>query len=511
MTTAADAFATLAGLVNEDGRSWYEAATELQRTDAEALLVDDGAARHWIGRPRGYSKSQDVAGAMLAALVVGRIPLSWPAYVGAADGGQAGLILDSIRGFVERTGLADVVDVQAARALHKGSGASIEVMPADAAGVYGIRPSWVVADELCQWATTRAAKKFFEGLWTSLPKVPGSTGVVISTAGTPSHFSYGVYKQALAESDLWRVSMHHEPAPWIDPALIEAERRRLTDSAFQRLWRNYWAEADDALVTAVDLEAAALLEGPVDPVPGAQYVTTLDVGLVHDATVVVVAHLEGERIIVDQLLRWTGSRKKPVDLDEVTETIVDLHRRYPGVVRIDPAKAEHILQRIRKLGGVPIEQVNFTTTSVGALAGSLLRALRQRMISLPKTPSLLEELAQVRIVENSAGVPRLDHPSSGHDDQAVALALACYVLTKAPERRGLAYVEMTPEEEAEIRTEAARQAGQIPKAVSLLTDYGVGGTPSLRDSGIPGLQLGDEFFDDDRPNGKTIRSPFAAS
>src|SRR5579884_3294717 len=287
------------GLVLADGRRWGDAADITQETDAVAVLEpDDGPRRHWIGRPRGYSKTEDVGGMLLAELVAGVIPTSAPAYAAAADRGQAALLLDSIAGFAERSGLSGRIDVQAFRAVHKGSGASVEVLAADAAGAYGLRPSRLVCDELCQWSDSRQARRFFEALWTALPKVPGSVGTIITTAGSPGHWSHQVYQRALAEPALWRVAMTHDPAPWIDPGLIEAERRALTDSAFLRLWCNRWAQPDDALVSGDDLEAALRDDdSPIPPSEGTSYVLTLDVGTVSDRSVLVVAHREADRVI----------------------------------------------------------------------------------------------------------------------------------------------------------------------------------------------------------------------
>jgi hypothetical protein len=322
------------------------------------------------------------------------------------------------------------------------------VLSADASGSYGLRPSRLVVDELCQWPDTRQARKFFEALWTSLPKVRGSVGAILTTAGSPGHWSHDVYERALTEPKLWRVNMVHTPAPWIDPSLIEAEKRRLTDSAYMRLWCNEWAQPEDALVSADDLEAAAVLDGPVAPIPGMAYVITLDVGLVNDRSVLVVAHKEGtgedERVIIDRLWRWSGSKRNPVPLAEVEATIVEAHNRYQGEVLADPFQAVQLLQSLEKKG-VRATKFDFTSQSVGRLASTLLRLLRAKRLSLPNDPVLLNELANVRIVENSAGVPRLDHASGAHDDQAVAIALAAYRLTDGAPVRHRVHMKVYPQ------------------------------------------------------------------
>ncbi len=63
-----------------------------------------------------------------------------------------------------------------------------------------------------------------------------------------------------------------------------------------------------------------------------------------------------------------------------------------------------------------IEEFAFTATSVGKLAAVLFRALRDHQIALPDDPDLREELAGVRLRENSVGALRLDHDAGGHTD-----------------------------------------------------------------------------------------------
>jgi hypothetical protein len=52
----ADALDLLLGLVLEDGRRWGDAASEWQRSDAEAILDLSGPRLHYLTRPRGASK-----------------------------------------------------------------------------------------------------------------------------------------------------------------------------------------------------------------------------------------------------------------------------------------------------------------------------------------------------------------------------------------------------------------------------------------------------------------------
>ena len=356
----------------------------------------------------------------------------------ASDRDQAALLIDAAAGLIDGTpALAAVLSVNAYKITAQ-SGATVEVIPADGASAFGLRPSLVVVDEFAQWPETRNARRVWLALISSVGKVPGCRLVVLTSAGEPSHWSYKIIDAARKSAD-WRVNEVEGPLPWLDPAqlkALEAQRPLLRDSEYARLHLNIWTQAEDRLVSATDLEAAAVLDGPLEPQPGVRYVVTLDVGLTNDACVAVVAHAEqrgddkaeARRLVVDRIARWHGTKAKPVSLDEVeawVATSSETYNRAP--VHADPWQAAGVLQRLAKRG-VIAEQFVFSSTSVGRVAQALHLALRNRLIWLPKDDDLLSELSRVRLRETSPGVVRLDHDSGQHDDQAVAIGIAVAVL-----------------------------------------------------------------------------------
>jgi hypothetical protein len=224
------------------------------------------------------------------------------------------------------------------------------------------------------------------------------------------------------------------PAPWLDLARVEEQRRRLPESAYRRLFLNEWVAADDRLAAPDDLAACVTLEGPLPPEPGKAYALGLDVGLKRDRTVAVVVHGErvvgtsgdtvGVRVVLDRLQTWQGSKHRPVRLAEVEEWLAQASTDYGRApIRFDPYQAAGTVQRLRDRG-IPCEEFTFSPTSVARLAVTLLTLIRDRALALPDDEALLDELAHVRIRETSPGVLRLDHDADRHDDRAVALALA---------------------------------------------------------------------------------------
>jgi hypothetical protein len=227
----------MGGLVDEVG-VWGERAEPLQRADAESIL-GGGPRRQWWSRTRGWSKTRDAAGVLLSALLTGEVPAGQPGYVGAADGDQADLVRASIAAFVVGSGLSRRVEVRSSGVVDRETGGQLVILPADSAGSLGLRPSWAVVDELCNWPGTGNARAFYEALSSGVAKTQGRL-LVISTAGLIGHWSQPLFD--LAGSDpAWRLSVEHAPPPWIPASEIEVERRRLPPSTFLRFWANQWA------------------------------------------------------------------------------------------------------------------------------------------------------------------------------------------------------------------------------------------------------------------------------
>lgn len=424
----------LYGLRLEDGRRWGEAATREQRADAEAILDPLSATpMHFLTRSRGFSKTTDLAGVAMAALLA-QVPPGSRAYAVAADRDQARLLLDAVEGFVARTPeLGSAVDVGAWRVAAAHTGSTLEALAADAASAWGLRPAFVVVDELAAWASTAGPRRLFDAVSSAVAKVATARLAVITTAGDPAHWSRRVLDHALGDP-LWRVHQIAGPAPWLDPGRVAEQQRRLPESIFRRLFHNEWVAAEDRLASPDDLAACVTLEGPVPPEPGCRYVIGLDVGLKRDRTVAAVCHGErirgaddatvGVRVVLDRMMVWQGSRLRPVRLAEVEEWLEQASRSYRRApVRFDPWQAAGSMQRLQARR-VPVEEYVFAPASVGRLAVTLLTLVRERALALPDDPELLDELANVRLRETSPGVLRLDHDPDGHDDRAVALALA---------------------------------------------------------------------------------------
>jgi hypothetical protein len=430
----------LHGLVLDDGRRWGAAATAWQRLDAESVLEPSAEVPRlqWLGRPKGASKSTDLAG-MVCAWLVEQAPATSEGFAVAADEEQANRLLDKARGFIARTSeLQSVLRVEAKRIVNLRSGARVQALAADVAGSEGLLTPFVVVDELPNWSSTSSARAMWTSIFSAVPKWPGMRLVVIGHAGDPAHWSYSILERARV-SERWRVHEVPGPLEWISAGDLEEQRAMLLPSQFRRRHLNEWCAAEDRLTTVDDVRACVRHSGVLAPRAGVSYVVSLDVGLTNDRTVATVAHLDGEVVVVDRQEVWQGSRSSPVVLGDVEDWLGVACRSYNRAPLVfDPFQAVHVAQRLRG-SGVRVLEFTFSQSSIGRLAVTMFRMLRDRQVALPDDAELIGELTSVRLVEKQPGVYRIDHDSNSHDDRVISLALAAQHLLERPARRTLSY------------------------------------------------------------------------
>jgi hypothetical protein len=226
------------------------------------------------------------------------------------------------------------------------------------------------------------------------------------------------------------------PCPWWTPEDVAAAEESLTPAEAQRYIYCQWCESDDALATTDDVLACVGDFTSREPKRGVSYVMSLDVGLRRDSTVVTVGHVEsgpdGRRVVIDRLLRWTGTRAAPVSLGAVETSILACWREFHApTLHFDYHQAAQLTQRLTA-AGVNTQEFGFTVAGVNKLARTLFGCLRDRSILLPNIPELLSELSSVRLVETGPNLLRLDHKSGSHDDMAVACAITAAALLDEP-------------------------------------------------------------------------------
>lgn len=398
--------------------------------------------RGWLERPRGHSKTQDIAVMATWALFASKRRISGVAAAGDAD--QARLLRDAIgRLCYVNPWLDSVLEVQTGKIINKHTGSVLEVISSDAPTSYGLLVDFVICDELTHWVK----RDLWDSLLSSAAKRSTCMLLVIANAGMRDDWAWET-REAVRQNDSWYFSRLEGPvASWIDADKLAEQESLLPSIAYRRLWLNEWTSGGgDALTEDVINDAFDNELQPMDfPHPDYDYVCGIDLGVSRDASAVCALGIMRNRtghgkIRLANTKIWKPSKGKKVDLQAVENFIRELHARFGfQQLNYDSWQAAHMASRLQSAGMgtlvfgraeqrksiLPVVEVPPTGKHLQAQATVLIEAFNARRVQLYDEPNLRRDLHRLRVEERPYGFrlvsPRDEH---GHGDLASAFALA---------------------------------------------------------------------------------------
>jgi phage terminase large subunit-like protein len=432
---------------------------------AAGYSCEGGTSRAWIERPRGHSKTSDIA--LAASWWLFAAPRRVAGIVAAADQDQAALLRDALAKLVQLNNwLGALIEVQRDRALNRVTGSALEIITSDVASSYGHNVSLIVADEVSHWAK----RDLWDSLLSSAAKRGDCLFVNILNAGFQDSWTWGA-REAVRVDPAWTFARLDGPcASWITEERLAEQRRLLPPAAFARLWLNQWASGagdalpEDAISRALTLTSS--LHAAEGLGPGWVTVSGLDLGLRRDASALVVlgkhvGHVEEKakpkqvnrlrRVLEEhgylddaeadapetiyhagtgrlRLLatgRWDASRSQEVSIDAVEKSIARAHARFNfAAVACDRWESSLLAERLRT-GGIPAATIDATGSNLKEQAAELMRVFGDGMVDLYPDENLLRDLRAARVTEKSYGF-RIESPrdAAGHGDTLSAFNLA---------------------------------------------------------------------------------------
>jgi phage terminase large subunit-like protein len=382
--------------------------------------------RAWIERPRGHSKSSDIAIAASWCIFASRRQFS--GQIAASDRDQAGLVRDSVLRLVRiNPWLGKFVEAQAHRVLNPTTGSCIDVVSCDVGSSFGRRDSLIIADEICHW------RDGGRDLWTSILSTAAKNSsaciLAITNAGFVGSWQWES-RQAVWDSPLWYCSrLNGQKASWIDADLLAEQEKLLPAQAYRRLWLNCWVDAIGDVIEEGDLKAAIYNDPPMLRIPEFGGWTTLlgvDIGLVRDRSAIVVVGVRSgnQKVKVLHVRHWKPRPGMQVQLEDVENEIIDCHRRFRvSRLRFDPYQFAGSAQKLQRRG-IFCEPVHFSSAKAcDEMALAIVQLFRERRIEIPDDKLLLADLGSL-VIEEKRGSLRLVAAtgSAGHSDSAFALA-----------------------------------------------------------------------------------------
>lgn len=441
-------FRELLLLPGEAGLSFAAAAQPWQTRDLAALdaawMELAGAApqgdhvirRAFVERPRGHSKTSDMAVQIAWILLAATQPLRGLA--AAADRDQARFLWDALQRIAAANPELDAALHFVEDAIHnRATGSELRIISSDARSSYGALPDFVVCDELTHWPRP----DLWHSLISSAAKKPRCVLTVLTNAGLGRGWQWDVREHARSDPR-WHFSTLDGPqAPWITAEWLDEQRALLPQPVYERLWLNRWQHAEGNFLTLEEVEACRRLDlmRREEGSPRIQYAAALDYAEKHDYTVGCVVHREGELVIVDRMDVVKPTPSRPTPIAWVEDWIEDVAARFPHVSFI--VDEYQLLSTIQRLEGkYPIERFRFNgSDGHHQLATSLRRLILQRQLAwypdcgtVPglQRDDLETELASLILKERGQGRVRIDHRADGihHDDRAFTLGAACVLL-----------------------------------------------------------------------------------
>lgn len=386
--------------------------------------------RGYLERPRGHSKTTDIAVMTMWAIMAA--PLRISGYVAAASEDQAELLVQAADRVLQlNPWLEEIIEIQKGKITNYETGSVAKIVAAKSGTIYGQTPDFIVADELTHWTD----KRVWTAIYSGIPKVPTSVAVVISNAGYGRGRSWQwKLREQFRQDPAWHFrSLPCPVASWLSSEDIEEQRRNLDDDEYRRLWLNKWLSDNKVGIPHNQVIDCTILEGPwkgtadgYDAIIGG-----LDVGITHDRTSLVWLGVDA----VNQRLRllkhhtWSPGQFEngKVDLGVVEDQIERDYRQFGRVdcLYADDWQAVRTLQILGRQ--FRCEEVAFGSTAVKRDMGKLVvDAFRTGWINLFYDEVLERDILALEVRRNdesrSLSLSAV-RDETGHADSAFALAI----------------------------------------------------------------------------------------
>lgn len=389
--------------------------------------------RAWIERPRGHSKTSDMALQLGWILLFGRPHLI--GFAAAADTDQAALIHEALFRLAQwNDWIFHPLEFQKDLVRNTESGSRLKIISSDVGSSYGVLPDFIICDELCHWQKP----DLWYSLLSSAAKKPDCLLAVLTNAGVGRDWQWDIREMA-QESDRWYFSSLDGPqAPWIKTEWLEEQRRMLPDPVYRRLWLNQWQHSDGEFLTLAEAEACRdeSLTPQTHGQPHYSYIAAIDYAEKHDLTVGVLLHWEHNRLIVDRMDVRKPTPERPTRVQWVDDWIAMIVENFHRVTFIlDEYQMVGTIQRYESK--YDVLRFNFAAGQGNhALAIALRRVILQRQIAwypgcgqienIDSRDDLETELASLLLKQQPSGRCRIDHYPDGlhHDDRSFALGAA---------------------------------------------------------------------------------------
>ena len=272
-----------------------------------------------------------------------------------------------------------------------------------------------------------------DGKTVTISSPSGMEGIFWDLFSTGEHIEV-IQKSEHQGEQPWRAVFQY-PTWEMNPTLPrdhrEIEKEFLADpKSFDMEFGGLFAQVIDAALNPKDIDECALgIQINVDvPEKKTPRIIVLDPATVGNEYAVVMGHFDKkEQIIVDLVKTFSGTHKKPVNIEEVEDYVRILIRNFNVVnVVVDQHQSAETVQRFQK-EGIPIYMINITPKYNTDMYRILFRYINTHKIIYPNLIEIKDELRFLQ--KRFVGWGWIVVAARGHyDDIADAMANLCLTL-----------------------------------------------------------------------------------
>lgn len=416
--------------LTEDERAVFRQLTGRETEPGE--LVEE--ALFLIGRRGGKTRAMAVAAAYIAALCDhgdvlalgerGILPFL------ARDQRQAALAFSYAAAIFEAVDhLRGLVANRTADSLQLRTRVDLEVRPANWRGVRGLTAVGAVLDEVCFWENQEGAANADTAIFQALRPALATTGGPIFVVTSPyarRGEAWALYKRHFGPAGDRRILVAQAPSRSLNPSLPQSvvDRALERDAAaaaaeYLALWRT-----DVELLLTIEAIESCIDDGVLERprIDGARYVGFCDPsGGSADSMTLAIGHKEGEVAVIDCLREI----RPPFSPEATTAEFAAVLKSY-GLRTVigDRFGGMWPRERFAKHGIT----YSTATKAKSELYGGLVSIVNSGRLALVDNPRLTAQLVSLERRTARGGRDSIDHPPSGHDDLANAVAGAAHLI-----------------------------------------------------------------------------------
>ena len=354
---------------------------------------------------------------------------------------QAKVVKGYIEGKIEKSPvLRRHVVARRAYELELDNGITIAIHPSSFRSIRGLSVVSCICDEIAFWWTednyANPDAEVVRAVRPAMATFPHGKLLLVSSPYTMSGVLWDVWQKRGKDKEtlVW-----HASTALMNPTVTEqflAKERKRDPENFRREYLAEFTEAISSFLSA-DAVQQCVIEGRTELSPNRKvfhYIAAVDAAYKGDQFTICIAHddKDREKVVIDHLGGWQGSRKHPLKLSGVMPQIRSLADRYGfSKVRGDQFGAEP-LKDVFKRYGLSYRERTFTSGSKADIYATLRTLVTDGGIELLDHKSSLGELRGLELELLPGGALRIGHSRHGkaRDDYADAIALAVSEATR---------------------------------------------------------------------------------